>query len=142
MSTGYPRNDGHPTRSYLYGNLTPQALVGDFAYENNDPAIFLARQSFLTKELAETVRRTGRASLSGSILHFCYMTWICNVWDAKAMRPTPTYEGIRRALQPVLRQRGTLRPALVRGHATRPARVRRQRCGRHPRSARLPVGFG
>ena len=101
MSTGYPRNDGHPTRSYLYGNLTPQALVGDYAYENNDPAIFLTRQSFLTKELAETIRRADRADMAG-VLHFCYMSWIRDVWDAKKMQAMPTYLGVKQALQPVL----------------------------------------
>jgi Glycosyl hydrolases family 2/Glycosyl hydrolases family 2, TIM barrel domain len=57
MSTGYPRNDdGHPTRFYLFQHHTPQSLVGPEAYENRDPSIFLQRQSFMTKELAETIR--------------------------------------------------------------------------------------
>ena len=101
LSTGYPRNDGHATRSYLYGNLTPQALVGDYAYENNDPAIFLTRQGFMTKELAETIRRADRADMAG-FLNFCYMTWIRNVWDAKGMQTMRTAEGLKLALEPVM----------------------------------------
>ena len=101
MSTGYPRNDGHPTRSYLYSNLTPQALVGDYAYENNDPDIFLSRQNFMTKELTETVRRADHDDMAG-VLCFSYMNWIRNVWEAKAMQPLPAYYGVKTALQPVL----------------------------------------
>lgn len=102
MSTGYPRNDdGHPTRSYLFSHYTPQSLVGDEAYENRDPAIFLKRQAFMTKELAETLRRTGRETCSG-ILHFAYLTWFKDVWNADSIQPFETYYALKKALQPVL----------------------------------------
>lgn len=102
MSTGYPRNDdGHPTRSYLFSHYTPQALVGGEAYENRDPAIFLKRQAFMTKELAETFRRTNRENCAG-ILHFAYLTWFKDVWNADAIRPFATYHALKKALQPVL----------------------------------------
>ncbi len=102
MSTGYPRNDdGHPTRFYLFKHYSPQSLVGDEAYEHCDPAIFFKRQAFLTKELAEAIRRTNRSECSG-ILHFAYLTWFKNVWDSDSCRPFETYHALRSALQPVL----------------------------------------
>ena len=102
MSTGYPRNDdGHPTRSYLFSHYTPQSLVGDEAYENHDPAIFLKRQAFMTKELAETFRRTNRENCSG-ILHFAYLTWFKDVWNADSIQPFTTYHSLKKALQPIL----------------------------------------
>lgn len=102
MSTGYPRNDdGHPCRFYLFKHYTPQSLVGDEAWENRDPAIFLARQAFITKELAENFRRVSRDKCSG-ILHFAYLSWFKNVWAPESISPFPAYEGIKLALQPVL----------------------------------------
>jgi len=102
MSTGYPRNDdGHPTRSYLFSHYTPQSLVGDEAYENRNPAIFLKRQAFMTKELAETFRRADRENCSG-ILHFAYLTWFKNVWSADSIQPFETYYGLKKSLQPIL----------------------------------------
>jgi len=102
MSTGYPRNDdGHPTRFYLFQHHTPQSLVGPEAYENRDPSLFLQRQSFITKELAETIRRTNREECSG-VLHFAYISWFKNVWNTQTIEPFPTYYALRDALQPVL----------------------------------------
>jgi hypothetical protein len=102
MSAGYPRNnDGHPTRSYLFSHYTPQSLVGDEAYENRNPAIFLKRQAFMTKELAETFRRADREDCSG-VLHFAYLTWFKNVWSADSIQPFETYYGLKKALQPIL----------------------------------------
>jgi hypothetical protein len=102
MSTGYPRNDdGHPTRFYLFQHHTPQSLVGPEAYENRDPSLFLQRQSFMTKELAETIRRTNREECSG-ILHFAYVSWFKDVWNTRTIRPFATYHALSDALQPVL----------------------------------------
>jgi len=102
MSTGYPRNDdGHPTRFYLFQHHTPQSLVGPEAYENRDPNIFLKRQAFMTKELAETIRRTNREECSG-VLHFAYISWFKNVWNTQSIEPFATYHALRDALQPVL----------------------------------------
>lgn len=102
MSTGYARNDdGHPARFYLFKHYTPQSLVGDEAYENRDSAIFLKRQAFLTKELAEAIRRTNRPECSG-ILHFAYLTWFKDVWSPDLIRPFETYHALKFALQPVL----------------------------------------
>jgi len=102
MATGYPRNDdGHPVRFYLYKHFTPQTLVGPEAYEHRDPAIFLTRQAFMTKELAETLRRTTRDTCAGT-LHFAYVSWFKDVWDARGVRPFPTYDALKKALAPVL----------------------------------------
>lgn len=102
MATGYPRNDdGHPTRFYLFKHYTPQSLVGDEAYEHRDPSIFLRRQAFITKELAETIRRTNRETCSG-ILHFAYLTWFKDAWNADTIQPFTTYYALKSALQPVL----------------------------------------
>ena len=102
MSTGYPNNDdGHPVRFYLFKNYTPQALVGDDAYENADPSIFLKRQAFMTKELVETIRRTGRESTAG-LLMFSYLTWFQDPWLAGDGKPWPAYYALKTAMQPVL----------------------------------------
>jgi len=102
MSVGYPNNDdGHPVRFYLFKHYTPQALVGDDAYENADPAIFLKRQAFMTKELVETLRRTSHEAGAG-ILFFSYATWFQAPWSAEQIKPWPAYYALKNALQPVL----------------------------------------
>ena len=102
MSTGYPRNDdGHPVRAYLFNHHTPQALVGDEAYENRDPSFFLQRQAFITKELAEALRRADRQDCAG-ILHFAYLSWFQDAWNAGTIKPFETYYALQSALQPVL----------------------------------------
>lgn len=102
MSTGYPNNDdGHPVRFYLFKNYVPQALVGEDAYENADPAIFLKRQAFMTKGLAETLRRTSHEAAAG-VLFFSYFTWFQTPWLADGIKPWPAYDALKTALQPVL----------------------------------------
>jgi beta-galactosidase len=102
MSTGYPRNDdGHPCRFYLFKHYTPQSLVGYEAYENRDPEIFLRQQAFITKELAEAIRRTNREECCG-ILHFAYLSWYRDPWSAPSIQPLATYAALKLALQPVL----------------------------------------
>ncbi|HEX4086670.1 MAG TPA: glycoside hydrolase family 2 TIM barrel-domain containing protein [Chthoniobacteraceae bacterium] len=101
MSTGYPRNDDWPSRSYEFQRYVPQAIAGDYSFEGNDPSIYMTRQAFMTKELAEVLRRTNRDEVNG-ILHFAYLTWFTDVWKADAVRPKLTYYALRTALQPVL----------------------------------------
>lgn len=102
FSTGYPNNDsGHPTRYYLFPHQNPQSLVGDYAYEHQDPAHFLKRQAFITKETAETLRRYNRNAAAG-FMHFASVCWFRDVYDADRIAPYPTYYDIQRALQPVL----------------------------------------
>lgn len=102
IATGYPRNDdGHPVRFYLFKHYTPQTLVGPEAYEHRDPAIFLERQAFMTKELAELLRRTGRETCAG-ILHFAYVSWFKDVWNAYRIKPFATYYSLKNALAPVM----------------------------------------
>ena len=102
MSTGYPNNDdGHPVRFYLFKDYVPQALVGDDAWENADPTIFLNRQALMTKELTETLRRTGNEAGAGVLL-FSYMTWFQTPWLANDIKPWPAYDALKTALQPIL----------------------------------------
>lgn len=101
MSTGYPNGEtGHPTRSYQLIHQNPYTLIGYEAYDWADPASFLKVQSFITGELAETLRRTG--DQTSGIMHFAYMTWFRQCYDSKNIRPWPTYYALQRALQPVL----------------------------------------
>ena len=101
ISTGYPRNDGWASRSYIYNRYVAQALVGNYAFEQNDPAIFLERQGLLTKELTETIRRTSREMCAG-LMPFSYLTWFENVWKSDLIRPRPTYFAVAKSMQPVL----------------------------------------
>lgn len=101
ISTGYPRNDGWASRSYIYNRYVAQALVGNYAFEQNDPAIFLERQALLTKELTETIRRTSREMCAG-LMPFSYLTWFENVWKSDSIRPRPTYFEVAKSMQPVL----------------------------------------
>lgn len=101
MSTGYPNNEtGHPTRFYTLVHQNPQSLVGNYAYEYNDPVYFLESQSFITGELAEALRRTN--DKSSGMLHFALLTWFRNPFDPKHIEPYVAYYGIQRAFQPVL----------------------------------------
>ena len=101
MSTGYPRNDDGPSRSYEFSRYTAETLVGDFAREENDPLIFMTRQAFMTKELAEVIRRKDRQDTAGVLL-FSYLTWFTDVWDATKIQPKLTYYAVQKAMQPVL----------------------------------------
>lgn len=101
MSTGYPNSEtGHPVRFYTQVHQTPQSLVGDLAYEYNDPAYFLQAQSFITSEVAEALRRSN--DKSAGIIHFALITWFQNVYNASTIKPYGTYYAMQRALEPVL----------------------------------------
>jgi hypothetical protein len=116
MSTGYIRGDDWPTRHYVFGfnrgkdaegrevwlpRYVPQALVGNYALEQHDPLIFSTRHAFMTKELAEVIRRADRDDANG-LLHFAYLTWFTDSWLADSVRPKLTYFELKTALQPVL----------------------------------------
>lgn len=99
---GYSNNDsGHATRSYLFQHNTPQALIGRYAYEDQNPAHFLKRSRFMYKELAEALRRSNR-DVSAGIIHFASICWFKNVYDAKRIEPYPSYFDMKLAQQPVL----------------------------------------
>ena len=101
MSTGYPNAEtGHPTRFYQLIHQNPYSLIGYEAYDWADPMHFLKVQSFITGELAETLRRTNE-QVSG-IMHFAYMTWFRQCYNYKNIQPYPTYYAMQRAMQPVL----------------------------------------
>lgn len=101
MSTGYPNGEtGHPARSYQLIHQNPYSLIGYEAYDWADPASFLKVQSFITGELAETLRRTN--DQASGIMHFAYMTWFRQCYDSKNVAPWPAYYAMQRAMQPVL----------------------------------------
>jgi hypothetical protein len=101
MSTGYPNSEtGHPTNFYTFVHQNPQVLVGNLAYDFANPKYFLEAHNFITKELAEALRRTG--DQSAGILHFALLTWFRNVYDANKIEMYPNYYGMKNALSPVL----------------------------------------
>lgn len=100
-STGYPNNDsGHFCRKYIFKHYVPQAWLGDWAYEDHDPQIGLQRHAFMTKELAEVIRRNG-GDAAGTLL-FANLCWYQNVYDADRIRPYPVHDAVKRAFSPVL----------------------------------------
>jgi hypothetical protein len=101
LSTGYPNNDtGHPTRDYIFKHQVPQAWVGDWAYEDHDPSLYLERNAFLTKEIGETIRRTSPGG--AGVLHFANICWYRNVYDGDRIESYPVVDAMKYALNPVL----------------------------------------
>lgn len=100
MSTGYTDETGHATRFYNYVHQNPEALAGKYTYEYNDPVYFLKPQAFITKELAEALRRSN--DHAAGILHFSAVTWFSNAYLADKITPFPVYYDMKQALQPVL----------------------------------------
>jgi len=100
MSTGYTDETGHPSRFYTYVHQNPSSLSGKFAYEYADPKYFMIPQAFITKELAEALRRSN--DQAAGILHFSLLTWFRNVYLADKIQPWPVFNDVKTALQPVL----------------------------------------
>ncbi|HMG09952.1 MAG TPA: glycoside hydrolase family 2 TIM barrel-domain containing protein, partial [Mucilaginibacter sp.] len=100
MSTGYTDETGHATRFYNYVHQNPESLAGKFTYEYNDPVYFMKPQAFITKELAEALRRSD--DKSAGIIHFALITWFTNVYLPNSIKPFPVYYDMQKALQPVL----------------------------------------
>jgi len=100
MSTGYTDETGHATRFYNYVHQNPESLAGKFTYEYCDPKYFMLPQAFITKELAEALRRSD--DRSAGILHFALITWFTNVYLPNSIKPFPVYYDMQKALQPVL----------------------------------------
>jgi hypothetical protein len=100
-STGYPNNDtGHGTRKYLYKHYVPQALVGDLAWEDRNPKYFLKRHAFLTKELAEQIRRSS-VETAGLML-FANVCWYKNAFDTDKIEEYPVVKEVKKAYNDVL----------------------------------------
>lgn len=101
VSTGYLNNDeGHFCRKYIYKHYVPHAYVGDWAWEDRDPKYGLRRNAFLTKELAEVIRRT--APETAGILLFSNISWYRDVWNAETVSEWPVAKAVKKAYQPVL----------------------------------------
>jgi beta-galactosidase len=100
MSTGYTDETGHATRYYNYVHQNPESLAGKYTYEFNDPNYFMIPQTFISKELAEALRRSN--DRAAGVLHFSASTWFSNVYDANKITPFPVYYAMKTALQPVL----------------------------------------
>lgn len=100
MSTGYPDETGHPTRFYAMVHQTSSSLIGNYSYDFCNPDYFSTTHAFITKELAEALRRTN--DKAAGIMHFAGLTWFKNVYDANKIAPHPTYFAMQKALQPVL----------------------------------------
>jgi beta-galactosidase len=100
MSTGYTDETGHATRFYNYVHQNPESLAGKYTDEFSDPKYFMIPQAFITKELAEALRRSD--DKSAGILHFSLATWFSNVYLAGSINPFPVYYDMQKALQPVL----------------------------------------
>ncbi len=101
VSTGYPNNDvGHFCRKYIYQHYVPHAYYGDWAWEDHDPSLGLKRHAFMTKELAEVIRRTSPEA-SGLLL-FANVCWYQNVFQYDKIKPYPVHHAIKLAYQPVL----------------------------------------
>jgi len=100
-STGYPNNDsGHFCRMYLHRHYVPQAWLGNYAYENKDPKYTLVRHSYLTKMMAETVRRT--SPKTGGMLLFANVCWFQDAWNSENIKPYPVVNDVKMAYEPVL----------------------------------------
>jgi beta-galactosidase len=101
VSTGYPNNDvGHFCRKYIYQHYVPHAYYGDWAWEDHDPSLGLKRHAFMTKELAEVIRRTSPEA-SGLLL-FANVCWYQNVFQHDRITPYPVHHSMKLAYQPVL----------------------------------------
>lgn len=101
LSTGYPSAEtGHATRFYNLVHQNPQSLIGYQSYEYANPQAFLDVNSFITGEVAESIRRS--CDKMAGVMHFALLTWFRNVYDAKNIEPYPTYFAMKRAMQPVL----------------------------------------
>jgi len=100
-STGYPDLDtGHAVDRYITRHLVPQAWVGDDAYKARDSSVFLENHRFITKEVAELMRRQ-HEHING-ILLFSNLCWFRNSYDAQNIEPYPVYNSVKLALSPVL----------------------------------------
>ncbi len=75
-------------------------MVGDWAYEDRDPKYFLQRHAFLTRELAEVIRRTSPES--AGLLLFANLCLFRNVFNAEKIESYPVVNAVKNAFQPVL----------------------------------------
>jgi hypothetical protein len=98
--TGYPDNDiGFATDAYVQTHRVTQAWVGEYVYDQRMP--FLDVNGQIIKEGYEKVRRD--KGIIGGWMMFSNCQWFQNVWNAHTIAPFPQiYDGVARALEPVL----------------------------------------
>jgi len=100
-STGYPNLDtGHPISKYIVKHFVPQAWVGDDAYPTKDSSVFLENHRFITKQVAELIRRQ-HDSINGVLL-FANLCWFRNAYDFHNIEPYPVYNSVKFSLSPIL----------------------------------------
>lgn len=98
-STGYPDNDvGYPAASYIFPQYVAQSWLGDYVLAPDIP--FLRLHARQTQETIEKIRRY-RQRIAGWLL-FSTCCWFQHACDEKQIRPYPTYDAARNALQPIL----------------------------------------
>ena len=73
--------------------------MGDEAYNQRDPAIWLAHNALVTKEWIEDVRRT---RLTAGWMAFANCCWFRHVTEPQRIKPYPVYESAKLALADVL----------------------------------------
>lgn len=102
FSTGYPDADtGHAIKHYIYSHMSPQTLIGKWAYEHRDPKYFLERHALTSKESCEAIR-TGYRDTSAGVMIFALCTWFQNLYDVDTISPYPTLNAVSQAWEPVM----------------------------------------
>jgi hypothetical protein len=84
----------------LWQHQNTQTHVGNQAYPFGNPKYSLENNAFLSSELVEAVRRTHNRM--AGMHNFSSITWFQNVYDAKRVKPYPTYYRMKNSLNPVL----------------------------------------
>jgi beta-galactosidase len=98
-STGYPNDDTGTSEFHYIKLFVPQIWVGDQAYPDRDPAVFLKHQAIVTKEWIEDVRRTRKTA---GWMMFSNTNWFKNDWSSDYMEPYPVYNATKFAYDDTL----------------------------------------
>lgn len=100
QETAIPYSDVDTGRCLLAYQKKGSAWVGQYAYNNQRPDMFLQMEAQLAKEYAEKIRRD-KTRMAGVFL-FCNMLWFKDSYDADAITPFPVYWEVKKAWAPVL----------------------------------------
>jgi hypothetical protein len=91
---------GLPVLRYTRDLVTPQAWVGQQAYQGSDPAIFLEHHRAVTKRWAEQLRFQRGTNTAGFLL-FATESWFAHSYDPERVSPYPVYGAVREAWAPI-----------------------------------------